>query len=179
MGIDQIIKLATEASKGKDNFKEGAVGSDGYGFLFKDLDAHPNNPHIFDVDSEKYCGAGAYREITKSLQKKTQIKDSIKSLSDLLRYDPYLDLLFAGSVKNLVPTLQFGGIERLFDVWMFVVTPEDRMFPATLYWRQSGVSIGGWTSYGISYFLKKRIFPEVFSKLINFSPFKFNEEEEI
>ncbi len=174
MEIDQIIKLAKQAAKGKDNFKEGAVGSNGYGFVFKDLDSNSNNPYIFDVDSQKLCGAGAYRVFTERLFN----HDKFREFSDLLRYDPNLDLLFAGSVKTLAPTLQFGGCERLFDIWMFVVTPENQMFPATFYWRQSGISIGGWTSYGISSFLKKRVFPEDFSKLINFSPFEFNEEEQ-
>ncbi len=174
MEIDKIIKLAWEATKGKDNFKEGTVGSNGYGFVFKDLDAHLNNPYIFDVDSQKLCGAGAYRAFSKKLQK----HDKVNNFTDLLRYDPNLDLLFAGSIKTLAPTLQFGGFERLFDIWMFVITPENQMFPAIFYWRQSGLSIGGWTSYGVSSFLKKRIFPENFSKLINFGPFEFNEEEQ-
>lgn len=174
MGIDQIIRFATEASKGKDNFKESAVGSNGYGFVFKDLKVNSNNPYIFDIDSQKLCGAGAYRVFNKELQK----HDKIKDFSELLRYDPNLDLLFAGSVKTLVPTLQFGGIERLFDIWMFIITPQNRMFPAIFYWRQSGLSVGGWTSYGISPFLEKRIFPKDFSEIINFSPFNFNEDEE-
>lgn len=189
MGIEQItkiIELAKEAAKGNDNFKEGAVGSNGYGFVFRDADLNPspNNRYIFSVDSDKLCGAGAYRDFTKKLGHSTSQKiETVHNIThgkinpaDLLRYEHDLDLLLAGSIKTLVPTLQFGGYECVFDVWMFVVTSEGQMFPATFYWGKSGLSVGGWTSYGMSCFLKERIFPEDFVKLINFTPFEFTDE---
>ena len=57
MRIEQIIKLATDAAEGKDNFKEGVVGSNGYDFVFKDLNS--NIPYIINNYSHKYCGAGS------------------------------------------------------------------------------------------------------------------------
>lgn len=173
MKIKQIIRLATKTAQGKDNLKEGAVGFNGYGFVFKDLDVDPSYPYVFSVDSQKLCVAGVHRFFTEKLE----VHSKIDNFTDLLRYDPKLDLLLVGSVKTLVPTLQLGGFEHFFEVWMLVVTPENQVFPATLYWGKSGLSIGGWASYGISYFLKKRVFPEDFSKLINFTPFKLIDKE--
>jgi len=187
--IFEIIELAKEAAGGKDNVKEGAVGSNGYGFVFRepDLNPSPSNPYIFSVSSQKLCGAGAQRGFLERLEGNSLSQkfitvynithSKIDNIRDLVRYERELDLLFAGSVKRLVPNLQFGGDERVFDVWMFVVTPEGQMFPTTLYWRQSGLSLGGWTSYKMSYFLKERIFPEDFEKLINLTPFEFSDEE--
>jgi len=174
MRIKQIIKLATEATKEKDNLNEGAVGSNGYGFVFKDFDTHSNIPFITPNESHKFCGAGAYRDYTKKLQK----HDKIDKFSDLLRYNPKLDLLLAGSLKRIVPTLQFGGIELLFKVWMFVLTPKGQMFPAIFYWGQSGLSIGGWSKEGSSILLMGKNDPlKDFPELKNFSPFEFTEEE--
>ncbi len=49
MRIEQIIKLATDAAGGKDNFKEGAVGLNGYGFVLRDL-----KPNISYITNTKY-----------------------------------------------------------------------------------------------------------------------------
>ncbi len=191
MGIEQItkiIELAKEAANGKDNFKEGAVGSNGYGFVFRaaDVNPSPSNPYIFSVSSQKLCGAGAQRDFLERVEGNSlsQKFETIRNIShgkisqvDLFRYERNFDLRLAGSVKTLVPDLWFGGYERVFDVWMFAVTPEGHMFPATLYWRQSGLSFGAWASYGMSYFLKERFFPEDFVNLINFTPFESSDEE--
>jgi len=117
MGIEQItkiIELAKEAAKGNDNFKEGSVGSNGYGFVFKeaDLNPSPKNPYIFSVDRDKICGAGAFRGFTEKLGHSiTQKLDTVHNIThgkidspaDLLRYERDLDLLLAGSVITLVP----------------------------------------------------------------------------
>ncbi len=172
MIIKQIIKFATEAAEGKDNFEEGAVGYNGYGFVFKDLKSNTEVPFIFSITSHKYCETGSSRDILKHWKK---VK-TIEELQNLARLDEYDDLLFAGSLKTLVPTLQFGGF-TMFNVWMFVKTPKDRFFPATFYWGQSGPTVGGWASYGITPFVKEIVFPEEFLEFINFSPFRFTEDE--
>lgn len=172
MIIEQIIKLATEAAEGNDNLKEGAVGSNGYGFVFKDLKTNSESPFIFSITSHKYCETGSSRDILKHWKK----AKTIEELQNLARLDEYDNLLFAGSLKTLMSTLQFGGF-TMFNVWMFVKTPKDRFFPATFYWGQSGPYIGGWASYGITPFVKEIIFPEEFLDIINFSPFRFTEDE--
>jgi len=175
MRIEQVIKLATDAANGKDNFKKGAVGSNGYGFVFKDK-SHPKEPYII-YGSHKFCGAGAYRDQLKNIKKKLKNYDKSNFFSDLLRYDHKLDLLFAGSLKTLVPTLQFGPhVELLFDVWMLVMTPEGQLFPATFYWGQSGLSIGAWSEFGAKFYRiseDKRDPMEDFPELKEFSPFDF------
>lgn len=181
MRIKQVIRLATDAANGKDNFKKGAVGSNGYGFVFRD-DSHPKDPYIASWGSHKFCGAGAYRDLSKKVEKKLK-KHSDKSdfFSDLLRYDEKLDLLIAGSLKTLVPTLQFGPqIELLFNVWMLVMIPDGRFFPATIYWGQSGLSIGAWSKLGAKFYRMgedKRYPMEDFPELKEFSPFDFIDDE--
>ncbi|MFX1479949.1 MAG: hypothetical protein ACFFCI_17665 [Promethearchaeota archaeon] len=168
--MDKILLLAQEAAKGKDNFKEGAVGSNGYGFVFKNLSS--SNPIVTEIYSHKYCEAGSMRNISK-LWEKVKNFEELKEYTD---FDEEKDLLLAGSLKTLVPTLQFGGFS-MFRVWMFVKTPEDYKFPATFYWGASGVSVGGWALYDITPFAKEVIFPEDFLEIVNFTPFKFTEEE--
>jgi len=77
-----------------------------------------------------------------------------------------IDLLLAGSLKTLIPKLQFGGDETFFNIWMFVKTPDGKTFPGTFYYGASGPSVGGWMRYIPS------------SKCpFNFSPFDFKKEE--
>lgn len=170
MRIEQLIRLVTEATEGKDNIKEGIVGSNGYGFVFKDLNS--NITYIINTNSHKYCEAGSMREVVKIWKKVKNIRE----LKDLSHRDELYDLILAGSLKTLVPTLQFGGFS-MFSVWGFVKTPKDRMFPFTFYFAQSGVSIGGWASYGITPFAKEIVFPENFLEIINFTPFNFTDDE--
>jgi len=170
MKINEVLCLAQQAAEGKDNFKEGAVGSNGYGFVFKDLKT--DIPFVTDIYSHKYCEAGSMRDISK-LWKKVKNFEELRDYSD---FDEEKDLLLAGSLKTLIPTGQFGGF-NMFRIWMFVKTPEEHMFPAIFYWGASGVSIGGWASYGITPFAKEIIFPEDFLKVVNFTPFEFTKEE--
>jgi len=37
MDFKNLLSLALEASNGRDNYVKGAVGFEGYGFLFQDL----------------------------------------------------------------------------------------------------------------------------------------------
>ncbi len=173
MRIEQITKLATDAANGKDNFKKGAVGSNEYGFVFKDSKSHLEEPYIVPYGWHKLCDAGAYRDQLKNIKKKLKNYDKSDFFSGILRYDNKLDLLFAGSVKTLVPTLQFGGF-LLFEAWMFVITPEGRIFPATLYWGQTGLSIGAWSGYS---FMGEKDLLEDFPELKTFSPFDFTDDE--
>lgn len=173
MNITELLRLVSEAAEGKDNLREGTVGSNGYGFVFKDLDSNYKVPYIVSIVSHKFCGAGSSRDILKNLKR----VDSFEELRSLSRYDEHYDLLLAGSLKSLVPTLQFGGYELLFKVWMFVRTPDDNIFPAIFYYGQSGLSVGGWASYGVTPFMKEKVFPEDFLKVINFSPFEFTDDK--
>jgi len=81
------------------------------------------------------------------------------------------DLLLAGSLKTLIPTLRFGGDERLFHAWVFVKTPDGKQFPATFYYAQSGLSMGGWKSNKDS--SGNVVFSDEFLSIVNFKPFEF------
>lgn len=170
MRIEQLIQLVTDAAGGKDNFKEGAVGSNGYGFVFKDLNS--KIPYITSLYSQKYCEAGSNRDVIRILKKVKSFKD-LKNFSNL---DQMKDLLLLGSLKTLVPNLQLGGF-NMFKVWMLVKTPEEYLFPITFYWGVSGLTIGGWTSYDMDTITKEKIFSEEFVKVINLTPFGFSDDE--
>ena len=181
MHINKLLTLISEAAEGKDIFKEGAVGSNGYGFLFKDLNS--NIPCVTFRGSSKVFGAGSHRDFIDNYRKSRKLKRETHGFDDLYTINREYDLLLAGSVKTLVPTLKFGGYEKLFDVWMFVKIPENKMFPARFYYGQSGLSIGGWgrkdphTERYFDSYTRETVFPEDFEELINFSPFDFNKFE--
>ena len=175
MEINRLIKLVSKTASGKDNFKEGAIGFNGYGFVFREYDYKSKNSFIIGDGSSKLCSVGAFRDI---YNKFLEIQDLIKSPQDLLNYDPKFDFYFGGALKTLVPKTEFGGYERLFHVWMFVKTPKGQMFPATLYYGRSGTSIGAWSpDYRVFLFAEQRTFPDEFESIINFSPFNFSKIE--
>jgi hypothetical protein len=171
MSIEFLVKLVSETANGKDDFHKGAVGTNGYGFIFKDLNA--KLPYVKFMGSSKVFCAGAYKNFMKKFEKILEKK----SLFDLVDYDEKYDLLFVGSVKTLVPMLQFGGYEELFDVWMFVKTPDGKLFPARFYWGQSGISIAGWNLKLTDHISGKSIFPKDFERIVNFTPFNFSDDE--
>ena len=175
MKINHLIKLVSEAADGQDNFKEGAVGFNGYGFVFKKLDYNSQDSFVIGDGSSKLCSIGAFKDIYK---KSMEHQGPLKSPRDLLNYDPKNDLFFGGALRTLVPDMEFGGCENLFHVWMFVKTPQGQMFPATFYYGQSGTSVGAWSpDYRVFLFAEERTFPQEFESIVNFSPFNFSAVE--
>jgi len=173
--VSRLIKLVSNAAEGRDNLKEGAIGFNNYGFVFRDYDYESENSFIIGDGSSKLCSFGAFREVYK---KSLEVQGPIKSSRDLLNYDPKFDLYFGGALKTLIPKMEFGGYEQLFHVWMFVKTPKGQMFPATFYYGQSGTSIGGWSpDYRVFLFAEERAFPPEFDSIVNFSPFNFSKIE--
>ena len=96
------------------------------------------------------------------------ISGKIKNLDELLRYNRENDLILLGSLKTLVPELEFGGDEIFFNVWLFIITPDNEKFPATFYYGPSGMALGGWESKD---YQNKSIFPLEFRVNINSSIF--------
>ena len=172
MKINHLIKLVSEAAGGQDNFKEGAIGFNGYGFVFKKLDYISQDSFVIGDGSSKLCSIGAFKDIYK---KAIEHQGPLKSPNDLLNYDPRNDLYFGGALKTLIPDLEFGGSELLFLVWLFVKTPQGQMFPATFYYGRSGTSIGGWPpDYRAFLFAEERKLPKGFESIVNFTPFNFS-----
>jgi len=165
----------SEAADGQDNFKKGAIGFNGYGFVFKKLDYISQDSFVIGDGSSKLCSIGAFKDVYK---KALEIQNPIKSPRDLLNYDPKNDLYFGGALKTLVPKMEFGGCEQLFNVWLFVKSPKGQMFPATFYYGQSGTSIGAWSpDYRVFLFAEERTFPQEFESIVNFNPFNFSAVE--
>ncbi len=165
----------SEAADGQDNFKEGAIGFNGYGFVFKQLDYISQDSFVIGDGSSKLCSIGAFKDIYKKF---TEHQGPLKSPKDLLNYDPKNDLYFGGALRTLIPEMEFGGYEQLFLVWMFVKTPQGQMFPATFYYGQSGTSVGGWSpDYRVFLFAEERKLPQEFELIVNFNPFNFSAVE--
>ena len=175
MKIEHLIELLSSAARGIDNIKEGAVGSNGYGFVFRNFDYNSLDSFFLIGDgSSKFCSLGVYKYIyNKSLRGRATKRD----LEELYNCDLKPDLHFGGALKSLVSDIEFGG-EYLFEVWMFVKTPRSRIFPATLYYGQSGPSVGAWSSdYRAFLFTDGGAFTQEFQAIINFNPFDFSDLE--
>ena len=119
--------------------------------------------------SSKVTPAGFWRKIIKYSMEHLQ---EIKSINDINLEDTEYDFCYGAFLKTLLHTLKFGGDRSLFDVWMFVKTPEGYIFPATFYYGPSGTSVGGWDLQDA-----KEVFPPNFYSIINFSPFSFSHDE--
>ncbi len=175
MKINHLIKLVSEAADEQDNFKEGAIGFNGYGFVFKKLDYNSQDSFIIGDGSSKLCSTGAFRDIYK---KSIKHQGPLKNPKNLFNYNPENDLYFGGALKTLIPDMEFGGYESLYHIWMFVKTPKGQMFPATFYYGQSGTSIGGWSpDYRVFLFAEGRKLPQEFEAIVNFTPFNFSRTE--
>lgn len=168
MNVQELLALISNTASGKDDLEEVAVGFYGYGFVFRDFKNSNERDIVIGYRSSNVCGVGTYRGITEQILQ----LERIKSLDDFGPKDDKDDFLFAGSLKTLLPTLKFGGDENLFDVWMFVKTPDGKQFPATFYFGASGTALGGWHSDKYN-----EIFPKSFASIINSSPFDFSKDE--
>lgn len=162
MKFKSLLSLLKKATNECKNLNEAVITSQGYIFVFIDP-INSNEPYVFTSNSSKLVGVGAYYRL---LDKWRCNHDNIKDLDELCQYNEKFDCLFAGALKTLLPSLPFGGDERLFRSWMFVRTPDDEKFPATFYFGPSGTSIGAWESYNS--------FPSNFKSIINCSPFDFS-----
>ena len=173
--VKRLIRIVSEVAGGQDKFKEGAIGFNGYGFVFKEFDYNSKDSFVIGDGSSKLRSIGAFEDI---YEKSLELQGSLKNFKDLLNYNPKLDLYFGGALKTLIPKMEFGGYESLFHVWMFVKTPKGQMFPATFYYGQSGTSIGAWSpDYRVFLSADEKTFPEKFESIVNFNPFNFSTVE--
>lgn len=171
MSIDELQHLVDLATDGKTNLRKAAIGFSGYGFVFRDV-KYSKDPYVFTSNSRKLAAIGAYRDLIKKWESN---HDKIRHVDELMRYDERYDCIFAASLKTLIPMLEFGGDEVLFEVWMFIKTPEGKQFPATFYFGPSGSSLGGGDSYKDHD--DNNLFPQDFMSIINCSPFDFSKNE--
>lgn len=170
MDCEELISLLSRAADGDDNLQKAVVGFAGYGFFFADP-FKSDEIFVTVYESSKFAGAGANRGVAEKILQ----LEHIRSLGDLGPLEDKNDCLFAGSLKTLIPTLEFGGYEILFWVWMFIKTPDGKQFPATFYYGATGTALGGWMSYQDDD--GKNVFPDDVNTIINFSPFDFSSEE--
>lgn len=164
----------SKAAVVNDCINERAVGSERYGFVFKDIDYI--DQHIGYFASGVVCRLGKTREIMKDYDRKINVIENLDS------YNEHYDIIMAGSLKTLVPTIKFGGgYEYLFEVWMLVRTPDNKWFPGTVYYGASGLSVGGWDIGVASHFKidnsRAKKVPSALKSQINYNPQKFTRDE--
>ena len=169
MDIKNIKNLASNGALGQIDINKSQVGSNRYGFVFFDFHGTFVD-HVFKTGSGKVCGAGAHFGDFENFMTPDELKfEKLSNIGGLMN-DIRHDLLLAGSLKTLLPELNFGGGEMLFNSLMFVITPDGLFFPATFYYGASGTALGGWHSEDYE------IFPYEFREQINFSPFDFDKD---
>lgn len=156
MEFENILNLAERAVRGFDNFKNGSVGYKGYGFVLRDL----SFPLL-----RKMCNFGSMGKFALDLEN-THL--SGRSSQD---YDVFRDILLVGSIKTLIPSLELGGVEILFNAWMFVATADGKAFPARLYYGPTRLAIGGWKMGRHDWFDVDSQIPEELDRIINCDPF--------
>ncbi len=76
MNIHELIKLIDKAAEGIDDFEKGAVGSNGYGFVFRNYDS--NLSYVTLIGSSKICGAGSMRNFINNFK-----KNSIETIEEI------------------------------------------------------------------------------------------------
>jgi len=159
MEFENILNLAERAARGFDNFKKGSIGFNGYGFVLRDLS--------FPL-SAKFANFGSMGEFAGDLRYTSLDRQESRN------YDILRDISLVGSIKTLVPSLELGGDEILFNAWMFVATTDGRKFPATLYYGSTRLAIGGWKSGGNAWFDGVSHLPSALKRIANCDPFKFS-----
>jgi len=159
LDVKKLIYLVTQASNGKDDLMKAAIGFNGYGFIFRS----------FESVSQWTSNVPSSRA--------TFVED----LEDPKHYEMeiYHAVKYAASLKTLIPNMELGGYEILFHVWMFVKTPDNKLFPAKFYYGPTGIAIGGYHPPldKLKTMTKKDLWSEDFAEHVNFSPYGFNKDQ--
>ena len=174
--INQILDLLFQVAEGQDYIEEGAVGFAGYSFIFFNQNHEVFKTH-FSRFSSKVCCIGALRGSYEKLKRSVLGYEKMHSPRDLLNYDIKYDLLLAGSLKTLVPSLRFGGYETFYRAALFAKTPDNKLIPAMFYWGVTGTSLGSWRLEDLKE-LNIKLGNILLPSIIITSPFDFSKEEE-
>lgn len=162
MNLSVNFNLALEASNGKDNFKQGVVGSNNFGFAFIDMKKADSLMEYNNYLSQ-LCSLRDPQDFIR------RIEFSNKDFSDFLIKSNRDDIKLAGSVKTLVPSVEYGGYESLFEVVVITRTPEKHFFPLIFYYGVSGLAL---SAFNITSWLDKGSFGSYF----NYNPFNYNKQ---
>ncbi len=125
--IENLVRLVNQAAHGQDDLGAGVIGYGGYGFVFRN--PNPNGeqePYVFTVGSSKVSAFDIRGEINLP----SRILNS-KTFEEMISEEDLRAPIYGGIIKSLLPTVKFGGYEKLFFTWMFVKTPQRQTFPAT------------------------------------------------
>jgi hypothetical protein len=153
--------LLLEASEGKDNINRGCVGSSGFGFRF--IDKKEAKSLLLLATSQLRC----LRDPQEFIR---DIESSNKNISDYLLKSEREAIKLAGAVKTLAPSVEYGGFELLFEVFVLTRTPENHFFPLIFYYGASGLALGG---FNIDSWEDR----ETLGIPFNYNPFKYNDQD--
>jgi len=166
----KIINLIKSMSFGVDILEEGGIVSMGYSFLFKNEDSLPDG--IEFRGGGRIYPLGSMKDFAIDLETHETI-DLNSYISD--EEGHYKDIDIIGSLKTLVPDMTFGDPrlqDTMFDVWVFVKAPKDRMFPVRMYYGPTRLALGRW-----DFKCDESKVAIEFEDLVNFNPGNLSIEE--
>ncbi len=170
--LKDLKELIQTPFKGTELISKGALEQNGFKFIFRVYEDVPSS-----LDNAFFHKVYELRSNKRKAEIRKKHEDNITRMMAM----DYSDLELIGSLKTLIPKLLFADEkyeDALFWVWMFVITPDGRQFPADMYYGKGSLSMVGCSEFTEEMLeSKKKSFPEPFRELITFSPHDFNEEE--
>ena len=155
---------------GSHDIKNGVIQAKDYCFLvLKEM-------RDYDLSEfAKLSAFGAYKGIHERFLN-TRLENSDHFL-DQLSYDVSIDLLAVGSLKTIIPNLEVGGYESLFNALVVAKTPNNKIFPFIFYFGPSGTAIGSNDSESQILQILKEMFVTIPVDVSTHSPFTFSKQE--
>ncbi len=163
-------KVRAKFFNGSHDIKNGIIVAKDYCFLvLKEM-------RDYDVSEfAKLTAFGAYRGVHERFLN-TRLKNSDDFL-DQLSYDVSIDLLAVGSLKTIIPYLEVGGYESLFNVLIVAKTPNNEIFPFIFYFGPSGTAIASNDSESQILQILKEMFITIPMDVTTYNPFTFSKRE--
>ncbi len=163
-------EIRSKFFNGSHDIENGVIVAKDYCFLvLKEM-------RDYDVSEfAKLSAFGAYKGIHERFLN-TRLKNSDDFLNQL-SYDVSIDLLAVGSLKTIIPNLEVGGCESLFNVLVVAKTPNNKIFPFIFYFGPSGTAIGSNDSESQILQILKEMFVTIPMDVSTQSPFTFSKQE--
>jgi len=154
----EVLKLVNLAAEGKDYIEMGSVGYGGYGFVFRDLDFFEHFPGELN----------RYRPIVNVGDQPIEkiIRSQGECDRDEFYYYYYLKVLMIGSLKTLLPSLEFKDAKKsdiLFEVWVIIKTPQGKIFPLIYHYDRYRMALGISPTYSDVTWLLPRNYRDIFN----------------
>jgi len=130
--LDDVIDFL---QNGKDKISDCTSNFNDYKFLFKDI---RDLPELYDLIFSGVIPVGSVLDMKLNIRD-IENNDFLSSIEN--------DLLLISSIKTLVPTLEFSTgneiDESLFEVIVFIQTPDEKRLLTTLHYRKNALWLSG------------------------------------